>query len=107
MPILSPDEVVPAVPDVLVPDLFELSAAVLLLPVSVLLQPIRMAAHKIKKTRRDFLNIGFYSFQAQLNEPGSRNKGIEKRRYDTREAGNWQHHQRRWQCMSAGNADAL
>jgi hypothetical protein len=68
MPILSPDDAVVLEPPLLllvVAILFELSAAVLLLPISVLLQPIRMAAHKIEKTIRDFLNIGFCSFQVQ------------------------------------------
>jgi hypothetical protein len=53
-------------PPLLLLVLFELSDAVLLLLVSVLLQPIRMAAHKIEKIKRDFLNIGFCSFQVQL-----------------------------------------
>src|SRR6185503_19444430 len=64
IPILSPVDAVVLEPPVLLLDvapLLELSAAVLLLLVSVLLQPMRMAAHKIEKTRRDFLNIGFYS----------------------------------------------
>ena len=40
-------------------DLLELSAVELLLLVSVLLQPTKMAAQRIEKIRRDFLNIGF------------------------------------------------
>src|SRR2546421_7035840 len=72
MPILSPDAVVP----LLAIDLLELSAMELLLLISVLLQPIRMAAQRIEKIRRDVLNIGFLLLQFSTRRTESRIKGL-------------------------------
>src|SRR2546423_15467323 len=79
MPILSPEAVVP----LLAIDLFELSAIELLLLISLLPHPIRMAAQRIEKIRRDFLNIGFLLLPSSEN--WITNQGMEKRGYDTRD----------------------
>src|SRR6266480_1056979 len=90
MPSLSPAGAVLAV-------LLELPAAVLLLSVvSVLLHPIRMAAHRTAKIKKVFLNIrGTPSKFSGTHEP-SIEKGIEKRRHDTREIENLQPKRPTW-----------
>src|SRR5207248_2067964 len=82
MPIFSPDEVVVFSVFVVVP-LFELSMAVLLLPISVLLQPTRIAAQRTHITKIKFLYIGITPSGSVcfLNRKQSR---LEKRRYHTR-----------------------
>src|SRR5438132_4789010 len=82
MPIFSPDEVVVFSVFVVVP-LFELFMAVLLLPISVLLQPTRIAAQRTHITKIKFLYIGVTPSGSIcfLNRNQSR---LEKRRYHTR-----------------------
>src|ERR1051326_755394 len=83
MPILSPDEVVPVVLVVPVVPLFEFPAAILVLLVSVLLQPIRIATQSTQRTKKVFLNIGVTpSGFSQF--PERKQSRLEKRRYDTR-----------------------